>query len=91
MSAFLGDDDQNRAVHLAFNQVSSHTTDGVRTTMRVTMTGTLKQITVRIVEKINGSLEGYDAKLREVFVVVDEFNKTKECIVTAYPSDSHRS
>lgn len=91
MSAFLSDDDQDRAVAYAFTQVDKHQSDGVRTTMRVRVDGTLRDITVRVVEKVGGSLEGYAAKLREVLVVVDHLGKSAECIITAYPSDTYRT
>ncbi len=91
MSAFYDDKDQDRCVAFAFNQVNSHTVDGVRTTMRVSADGTLRKITVRVLEMINGTKEGYDAKLREVLVVVDNLGKPNEVVITAYPSASYRA
>lgn len=90
MSAFYNDTDQNKAVAYAFNETGSHKLSKTRTTMRVKTKDELNQITVRVVEMIDGVKQGYDAKLREVFVAVDDLGKTNECIITAYPSDTHR-
>jgi hypothetical protein len=91
MSAFYKGEDQDRCVEFAYGQVDSHTVAGTRTTMRVKTGGTLNSITVRVVERIDAKDEGYDAKLREVLVVVDDLGKPDEVIITAYPSDSYRA
>jgi hypothetical protein len=98
MSAFKNKSDQDRCVAFAFtragdvahkNCIVSSRQD--RTTIKAGIGGELGSITVRVVEKINGFLEGYDAHIREITMVVDRFDSSNEVIVTAYPSMTHRT
>ncbi len=91
MSAFLNDRDQDRAVAHAWSDTDAHTTQGRRTTMRSRTTGSLNNLTVRVAEATDGGIECYNAKLREVLVVVDDMGQSRETIVTAYPSDFYQT
>lgn len=91
MSAFLNERDQDRAVAYALSDTASHNTNGARTTMRSRTRDSLNSITVRVAEATADGVECYDAKLREVLVVVDHMGQPRETIVTAYPSDSYRT